>query len=316
MPRVPLLAGVFVVLGIGFFFTFPCGAAEFPTKPVTLMVGFVPGGPSDIQARAIATGAEPFLGQPVVVANKSGASGTVMMTTLATSKPDGYTLCLTPGSVAVAPYFVKVSYDLTKDFTYLIALAVQNDSLTVRADSPWKTLKEAIEYARQNPDMVKIGTPGVGISVSIIAEMVGRQAGVKWTIVPFKGAGEVTPALLGGHIHIGTNTGEQFNLVKAGKLRLLAVATPERLKEFPDAPTLRELGFDLVTFTLCGILGPPGIPEPVAKKLTEAFAKAKDQPAYLEIVKSLNLTPLISTGKDFQRLLAEHYKRIGEFMKK
>jgi len=294
----------------------PAWTADFPSKPVTLMVGFVPGGPSDIQARAVATGVEPFLGQPMVVSNKPGASGTVMMTILANSKPDGYTLCLTPGSVAVAPYFVKASYDLVKDFTYLIALAVQSDSITVRADSPFKTLKDAIDYARQNPDMVKIGTPGVGISVSVIAEIIGRKAGVKWTIIPFKGSGEVTPAVLGGHIQMATNTGEQFNLVKAGKLRLLAVATPERLKEFPDVPTLRECGFDLDTFTLCGIMGPPKMPEPVVKKLVDVFTKAKEQPAYLETIKSLNLLPLTATGKDFQRLMADHYKKIGEYIKK
>jgi len=291
-------------------------ASEFPTKPINLLVGYAAGGVSDVQARSLASAAEPFFGQPVIVSNKPGATGTVMMTLLANSKPDGYTVALTPGSVAIAPFFHKVPYDLTRDFTHLVGICTMQEGITVRADSPWMTLKEVVEFARKNPNQVKIGVAGLAVSITIIAENIGKQAGVQWTIVPFKSESEAGTALLGGHVNVATLSGATVPLVRAGKLRLLATATPTRLKEFPDVPTLQELGFDYVTLTLCGILAPKGLPEPIAQKLEEVFAKARNGPAFQETMKNLSLIPELSTGKDFERRMIEHYRKIKDYLGK
>lgn len=280
------------------------------------MIGYAPGGPADLQARALAEAAAPVLGQPLIVVSKTGATGTIMMSAVANSKNDGYTIGLTPGSLAISPYFMDVPYDLKKDFTYLAALSIFTEAFVVQADSPWKTLNDLISYARQNPDQVKVGAAEVASSVMFLAKTVGELAGVRWTAVPFKGDAAVVTALLGGHIHAAVNTGSHIPQVKAGKFRILANATPKRIPEFPDVPTLRELGFDLVSFTLTGIVGPKGLPEPIARKLVDGLNKARGSQAFQEILRKMELQPQFETGKDYEERIIQSYDTIGKFIKK
>jgi tripartite-type tricarboxylate transporter receptor subunit TctC len=135
-------------------------------------------------------------------------------------------------------------------------------------------------------------------------------------MVPFKSGGEIIPALLGGHIHVGANSGEHLPLVKAGNLRLLANFTPQRVKEFPDVPTLRELGFDFVTFCIFGVLGPKGLPEPIAQKLVEVFTKGKKTTAWQETLKTMSLVPVDASGKDFEQIMIAHYGKIANLIKR
>ena len=294
----------------------PLWAIDFPIKPITLLVGYAPGGPADLQARAFAHAAEPYLGQPLVVINKPGATGVIMMAALAKASKDGYTLGLTPGSLTVTPYFVSVPYDIKKDFTYLTALSRFTEAVVVRADSPWKTLPELIAYAHQNPGKLNIAVSGNASSTMLLAKMLGEQAGMQWTIVPFAGDNEVTPALLAGTVQVAMGAGSHVAQVRAGKFRILANATQERAKEYPDVPTLRELGFNLVSFTLTGIVGPKGLPKPIVQKLQEAFAKARATPAFQQMLAKMLLLPQLETGKDFRNHIANSYDLIGKFLKK
>ncbi len=255
--------------------TVPLSAADFPSSPINLYCGYGPGGPGDVQARAIASALEPILNQSVVVLNKAGATGSVMLAQLKGQKPDGYTLGLTPASLAVSPHFQQVEYDLTKDFTYLAAMNTFMDVLTVRSDSPWKTFKDLVEYAKKNPNQIKLGTSGLTGSQALMARYIAKIAGINWTLVPFDSDALIITALLGNNIHGGIDNGAQIPHVKAGTLRMLGVATTERVKEWPDMPTFKELGYDFVTFTLSGIVGPSGIPAPIAQKLMNALAEAK-----------------------------------------
>lgn len=304
---------VLLILSFG---VFPIWAADYPDRPISFLVGYGPGGPSDIQARALAAAAEPILGQPLVVFNRPGASGTVMMATLATAKPDGYTIGITPGSLTVVPYFQQVNYDLSKDFTYLAALSTYTESFSVLADSPWKTLDDLIAYARKNPNQVNIGTAGIAVSPSIMEKVIARKAGVQWGEVPFKSDGDIVTALLGGHVHVGANSGGHIPHVRAGRLRLLFNATAERVREFPDVPTLRELGFDFIALSYCGMAGPKGLPEPIARKLEEAFRKARNDPVYLETLKKISLFPMNEVGKEFEVRIVEMYGNVGNYLKK
>jgi tripartite-type tricarboxylate transporter receptor subunit TctC len=290
-------------------------ALDYPTKPVTLLCGFAPGGAGDIQARALAAGLEPVLGKPVVVLNKPGATGSIMMALLKTSKPDGYTIALTPASLAVTPYFQKVEYDITKDFTYLAAMNAFAPPLTIRADAPWKTLKEFIDYGKANPNQLKIGTSGMQGSSAIMTKYVGHLAGVQWTLIPFDSAGPIITAMLGNHIHAGVNNGAQIPHVKAGTLRMLAFYTAERLKDFPEVPTFKELGYEVVTDTLAGIVAPQGLPEPISNRLIEALVKARESETFVSAIKTLYLQPQKETGKEYEKRIMEIYSSLDKYLK-
>jgi tripartite-type tricarboxylate transporter receptor subunit TctC len=304
-----------LIVLMGFLFG-QAQAAEFPTKPVNLLVGYEAGGPTDVSARALAAAMEPLLGQSVVVVNKPGGSSAVQLALLATAKADGYTIGFISGAAVIIPYFQKVNYDLAKDFTYLHELYTYPEGLSVKGDAPWKTLKDLIEYARKNPNSVKIGTPGTVNSITLIATAVGKQAGVEWTIVPFKGDAPAITALLGGHIQATATVSGHIPQAREGQLRIIATATATRMKDFPDVPTFKDLGFDYVTSTIAGIAGPKGLPEPIAKKLEMAVAKAAGNPAYVEACKKLALQPQEKTGKDYESHLLTTYQNMGDILKK
>ena len=293
----------------------PSGAADYPAHPVNLLIGYSPGGPNDLIGRAIAEAASPFLGQRLVVVNKPGASGSIAMTSLANSKNDGYTIANTPASFAVTPHFEKVPYSLEKDFTYIAALAVFTESFVVPADSPWKTLKELIDYSRANPDTIKIGASDIATSVMMLARSVGQQSGARWTPIPFKGDAAVITAILGGHIQAAVSLGAHIPHVKAGKLRLLANATEKRIPEYPDVPTLLESGFDLISFSLAGIVAPKSLPEPIAKKLEEAIVKGRETKSFQENMKKMSLVPQAEVGKNYESRVLKNYLIVEKYAK-
>ncbi len=295
--------------------TSPLSAAEFPDRPVNLMIGYSTGGIGDLQGRAIAAATEPFLGQPVAALNKPGAVGTVMMSLIAKSKPDGYNVGLAPGSLTITPYFQPVPYEL-KDFTYLVGLSTFLESLNVRQDSPWKTVKELTDYAKANPGKVRIGASATFASITVLIQSLFDQAGAKYVLVPFQGEGEVITALLGGHLEAGGLIGANLPYVRAQKIRMLAVGTSERLKEFPDVPTCRDLGVDFVAMSYVGIVGPKGLPEPVTKKLVDAFKKGREDKTFVEFCKKVGLSPRYEIGKDFENRILENYARLGKAVKK
>ncbi len=308
------------IVGIGMAFIFMAFSiswgAEYPIRPITLMCGYTPGGPNDLQSRAIAEAAGPLLGQPITVVNKPGATGSIMMKSLATSKNDGYTIAVTPASLSITPHIEKVPYDVTKDFTYILALTTFTESFCVPTESPFKTLGELIDYSRQHPDEIKMAVSDAASSAMLVLRSVGEQSGARWTPVPFIGEAALVPALLGGHVHGAVSGGAHIPQVRAGKLRLLANATEKRLSEFPQIPTLRELGFDYSSFSLAGVAAPKGVPEPIVKKLQDALVKARNAAPFQEIIKKMYLQPRFEIGKSYESEVLKHYKYVGEFIKK
>ena len=310
-----LLVGLLAILGISHTLALPSWAIDYPTKPITLLVAYGPGGAADILARAMAPELERSLGQPVVVLNKPGASGSIGMGFLASAKPDGYTIAISPASLALTPYFQQVSYNVEKDFTFIAALGNYTEPFFVRADSPFKTLENLVDHARQNPDRIKIGVPGMATSAALMGKFVGEKAGVRWTLIPFTSDAENITSLLGGHIHVGILLGGYAPHLKAGTVRMLAVNTAERIKDCPDIPTLIECGYNFTTLTLVGIVGPKGLPEAIFQKLAEAIAKARQTPIYLETIKNINLNPLQQVGKDYEKSVMENYRNMGKYSK-
>lgn len=302
--RLGLLAAACALMGPA-----PALAQGFPNKPVTLIVGFPAGGTTDLAVRAIADATAKILGQPVVVDNKAGGGGTIGLAGMAaTAKPDGYTLALMPANVFRLPHMQKTTYDPLKDFSYIANLSGYTFGVTVKADAPYKTFGELVEFAKANPGKVTYGTPGAGTTLHVGMEQIAKQAGVKFTHVPFKGTAETNAAVLGGHIVAQADASAWTPLVEAGQLRLLVVWTAERLKKFPDVPTLKEAGFPYVFNSPFGVAGPKGMDPALVATLEGAFRKAMEDPAVRETLAKYDMAPDFKDAAAYARFAAESYE--------
>jgi tripartite-type tricarboxylate transporter receptor subunit TctC len=264
-------------------------AQQFPSRPVTLIVPWPAGGGTDIGMRALALATEKHLGQPIVIENKPGAGGTIGPANMAANaRPDGYTIAQLPITVFRLPFIQKTSFDPAKDFTYIIHLTGYTFGVVVKADAPWKTFQELLDYAKANPGKINYGTPGVGTSLHITMEQIAKQKGIKWTQVPFKGQSESLNALLGGHIDVESNSTGWAGAVNGGQARLLVTWGAKRTRNWPNVPTLKEVGIDMVSNSPFGIGGPKGMDPAVVKILHDAFKKGMEEQSYKDAMAKLD----------------------------
>ncbi|WP_425068379.1 Bug family tripartite tricarboxylate transporter substrate binding protein [Reyranella sp.] len=285
--------GTVVAAGVGMPLYLPAARAQaYPSKPITFIVPWPAGGSSDITLRAMCERASKVLGQPFQIDNKGGASGTLGPATMAaTARPDGYTVSQLPISVFRLPVMQKTAFDPLKDFTYVSHLSGYTFGVTTAADQPYKTFKDVIEYAKANPGKVTYGTPGAGTSLHIGMERIAAAAGIKWTMVPFKGGAETNAAVLGKHTTLQADSTGWKPLVDAGQLRLLCVWTEKRTKNWPDVPTLKDLGFDMVFDSPFGMGGPKGMDPLAVKKLDEAFKVALEDKDVIATLEKYDMSP-------------------------
>jgi tripartite-type tricarboxylate transporter receptor subunit TctC len=279
---------------------FGARANAFPGKPITLILPFPPGGSFDPLLRALAQAAEKDLGQPVVLMHRPGAGGVTGTAGLANGvEPDGHTVALMHNSVLRQPLIQKTSWDPLKDFTYVIGLASLTTAVAVAADAPWKTLADLLADARSRPGTISWGNVGA-ISVNrIVAERLAKAAGVRFNMIPFKGGGEAFTALLGHHLDVYGDPG--FGpMATSGKVRLLASFTTERLKRWPQVPTVRELGHDLVIESPIGLVGPRGMDPAVVARLHAAFAKASADAEFRRLLDEFDMQPNPMTGDAYR----------------
>ena len=289
-------------------FPFLANAQEFPTKPITLIVPFPAGGPTDLALRALGEAAAKHLGQPVIVENKSGGAGTVGPATMAaTAKPDGYTIAQMPITVYRLPLMQKTTWSVD-DFSYIIHLTGYVFAHIAAADTPFKTWKDVVEYAKKNPGKVTYGSSGTGGSPHLGTEQVAEKDGIKLTHVPFKGAAELHAAVAGGHVMIGAGGASSKQIVDAGKARFLNVWTAKRQKSFPDVPTLTELGYPFVIDSPFGIAGPKGMDPKIVAKLHDAFKKAIEDPGVLKVLERFEMTPNYKNSADYRAAVDEQIK--------
>ena len=250
--------------------------------------------------RALAEAASKHLGQPIVVENRAGASGTAGPAVMAASaKPDGYTVAQMPITVFRLPHMVKTSFDPAKDFSYILNVTGYTFGVVVKADAKWKTFGELVADAKANPGKVSYGTPGAGTSLHITMEQIAAMAGVKFTHVPFKGGAETNAAVLGGHVSAVADSTGWGSLVDAKELRLLVIWGQQRSKRWPDVPTLKEAGFDLVSNSPFGIAGPKGMDPKIVARLHDAFKKGMEEPAYAEAMKKFDMEPFYMSTADY-----------------
>ena len=267
-------------------------AQGFPEKPVTLIVPWPAGGATDIAMRAIAEGATKHLGQNITIDNKPGASGTLGPAVMgATGKPDGYTIAQMPITVMRLPLMQKVTWDAMRDFTYIVHLTGYTFGITAKADGQFKSWNDVVEFAKANPGKVTYATPGAGTSLHIGMEQIAAKSGIQITQVPFKGNAESNAAVLGGHTTLQADGTGWKALVDAGQLRLLAIWTPERSKNWPDTPTLKELGYPFVFDSPFGIAGPKGMDPAVVQKLHDAFKKGIEEPSVIATLAKYDMVP-------------------------
>lgn len=286
--------------------------AAYPERPITLLVGFAPGGSLDLSARSLAKAAEKVLGQPVVIENKTGGTGTVALASLLAQNSDGYTLCATPSSVLIrVPQMQKVPFKPLKSFRTVIGYAAPPLGIVVQNDAPWKTLKDLVADAVAHPGKIKFSTTGVGSTTQAAVEEIAVKEKARMIHVPFKGGAEALTALLGGHVEFGALTSEFIPSVKAGQTRLLATMGDRRSPKFAAVPTLKELGYDFVNDAVFAIVCPSTLSPDIVKQLEAAFLKAAKNEQYLTALDHLDLAPVYYDGKQFEDFLMVNWKKIN-----
>jgi tripartite-type tricarboxylate transporter receptor subunit TctC len=279
--------------------------ARFPERPIRLIIPWAAGGPADGGFRILAEASARKLGQPVVVENKAGASGVLGAIALQEAKPDGYVVSQMHMSVLRQPLLnPQLPYHPIKDLTYILQITGFVMGVVVRSEAPWRTLPELLDYAKANPGKLNYGTLGIGSTQHLAMERVGLAKGLSWTHAPYRGTADTLRALLGGEIDFASESSGWAPMVAAGKLRLLAVFTAERAKRFPEAPTVRELGMDIVVDSPGGLIGPRNMDPAVVAVLAEAFRAAAETPEHLKFLDNMDQPLLLLDGAAYREAMA------------
>jgi tripartite-type tricarboxylate transporter receptor subunit TctC len=252
------------------------GQAGFPARPIRLIVPWPPGGSADAQLRSLAEIAGRALGQPVVTENRPGAGGTLHAVHLAKeARPDGYTLGQMHLSIVRRPFLVsQPQWDATTDFTHIIGLTGWLFGVAVRADNPIRDWAGFLAYARANPGKLNFATSGIATTNHLAMEEIAARERIELVHVPFRGSNEGVTAVLGGQVDCIADSSAWAPMVEAGRMRLLCVWSAERAARFPEVPTLRELGYDMVVTSNYGISGPPRMDPGVVRVLHDAMKAA------------------------------------------
>ena len=287
----------------------PASAQAFPNKPIKLVIAFPAGGPTDITMRALAEGASKVLGQPVIVENKPGAGGTLPAQALQTAPADGFTLAQIPLGVFRLPYTTKINWDPVKDISYVLNVTGYAFGIVVPADSPLKTWTHFVAWAKANPGKLSYGSTGTMTSPHLTTELIAQKLGIELLHVPYKGSADLMQATLGGQLMAAADSTGFAPQVEAGKLRVLNTWGAERLAKFPDAPTLKELGLDIVQNSPFGIGAPKGTPAPVVKRLHDAFKQAMEQESYRTALARYDMVPMYMSTAAYQKFAQETFAR-------
>jgi tripartite-type tricarboxylate transporter receptor subunit TctC len=288
------------------------GAAQaqgFPARPIKLLVAFPAGGPTDITMRSLADNAGKILGQTVIVENKPGAGGSLPAQQLQSSAADGYTLAQIPLGVFRLPYTTKINWDPVKDIAYVLNLTGYAFGLVVPSDSPFKNWADFVAYAKANPGKLSYGSTGTLTSPHLTMELIAQKLGLQLLHVPYKGSADLMQSILGGNIMAAADSTGFAPQVEAGKLRVLNTWGEQRLARFPDAPTLKELGLDMVQASPFGLGAPKGTPPAVVKRLHDAFKQAMEQEAYKTALGRYDMLPMYMSTEAYAQFAHDTFAR-------
>ena len=306
-----LVAGSLAILALG-------GAAGWPERPVTMVVPFPPGGPTDLVARVLAKQLTDQLGQTVVVENKGGANGNIGMQYAAAAKPDGYTVLYNTSSIALSPNLYRsLAFDPVKDFAPVSSTAVIPLVLLVHPSVPAKDTQAFVQYARQNPGKLSYGSAGAGNVTHLGALLLLRSLQIDAVHVPYRGSAPAMTDLVGGQVQLMTNTlNDSLGFIREGKLRALAVTSGARSDQLPDVPTVAEAavpGFEMGAWQ--GVVVPAGTPGPVIDKLNAEIRRALQSPEMQKQLKAQGAQALGSTPQEYAAYIKSEISRWGEVVK-
>lgn len=291
--------------------------SNYPNKPIKLVVGYAPGGFTDVAARLVASALQKRLGQPVVVENKAGATGTIGAAIVARAEPDGYTLLLAHvNSNAVAPaLFPSLQYDVIKDFTPIVEVATTPMILVTNPGLKANDVKEFINLTKEKP--LNFASSGIGSSQHLAASLFMQATGTKMTHVPYKGSSQANNDLLSGVVDVNFDSPPPtLQFIKAGKLKALAITSENRSTLLPNVPTMKEAGLPEVTFTQWfGLVGPAGLSEDVVQKLNKETNTVLKSPEILEKLRSLGADPAGGSSSDFATLIRSDKERLAKLIK-
>jgi tripartite-type tricarboxylate transporter receptor subunit TctC len=294
----------------------------YPSRPISLVAPFPPGGVADQTARPVAAAMEKVLKNPVGVVNKTGAAGAVGMQFVAASKPDGYTLLLALSSISIIPEADKV-FDRPPAFTVdqfapIALISADPTILVVPADKPWKTARDFIEDAKKRPGQISYSSSGIYGTLHMAMELLSHAAGIKLRHIPTTGAGPALTAVLGGHVDaLASGPSVVLPQIKAGKLRALAGWGDKRVAALPEVPTFKELGYpDAEFYIWAGVFAPKATPEPIQAKLRETLRVAVADPDFKAAMDKLETPIAFKQGADFQKFFDADARRLASGVKK
>ena len=296
-------------------------AADYPSRPVKLVVPFPPGGLADTVARPVAEAMSRELGQPVVIENKGGAGGAIGMAQVAKATPDGYTVLMALSSLTVLP---EADAILGRQTTFTVRslrpiarFTADPTVLAVRADAPWKTARDFVDDARKRPGALNYGSSGNYGTMHVPMEILAQNADIRMTHVPFTGAGPAVVALLGGQVDaLSTGPATVLQHVKAGKVRVLAHWGRTRLETLPEVPALKDIGYGAEYAQWSGLFAPADTPEPVVQRLRAAAKAAANDPKVKQVILGAGSPVLYQDTPEFEKYVQDDARRMADVVKK
>jgi tripartite-type tricarboxylate transporter receptor subunit TctC len=278
--------------------------AAWPEKQVELINPFGAGGAADVQARKLAEMVSRDLGQPMVVRNVTGAGGAIAYNEVHKAKPDGYTMIWYSGAINTLSARKQIKFDYN-DFDPVAGIGMETIAIAVNKTAPWKDFKEFVAHIKQNPGKVTVGNSGMGSVTHMVPVLMATRIGAQVVHVPF-GTGLAVASLMGGKIDASSqHPAEVLSQVKAGEVRILAVSSERRINLWPDVPTMKELGVDVVYDQWRGCAAPKGTPPPVIEKMSALIKKAVESKEWVDFTASIGSTPLYSGPVSFAKFVAE-----------
>ena len=315
MKAATLLAGVLALV---------CSAPavqanDYPNKPITLIIGFAPGGPSDVMARILTRRMEELLRQPVIIENRAGAGGGIAANLVARAPADGYTILLATGSsLAInVSLYKNLGYDPEKDFDPISLIGVQTNVLYTHPSVPASTIREFVDYAKANPGKLSFGSGGNGTPAHLAGELLKIRAGIQFTHIPFRGTGPALQAVIGGHVPTAFNPPSPLlPHLQAGSIKAIAITTLQRTAALPDVPTIAESGypgFDAATWH--AIVAPPNLPKDVAAKLHKAVSDTLNDPSVRKALTEHGVDVVNSKPEELRAYIKSEIPKWAEVVK-
>ena len=312
MIRKKMVSTVLAIL-VALSFSATAFSADYPSKAVQMLIPFGAGGSADSMGRMMAKSSEKHLGQNIVAVNRPGAGGGIMLTALKEAKADGYTIgwgstgILTATNIGNVPF----KHDV---FTHVARIGYSAMPIAVRADAPWNSFEEFAAYAKANPNKIKIGNAGTGSATHLTPIFLEKELGLQFVHVPL-GAKRRVPSLLGGEVEaICVPLPEVAGQVQAGKAKVLVIPSAERDPGFPDVPTMKELGYDVVIELFRGISVPKDTPDDVVAKLESAFEKGSQEPEFIEFAKKNSFNISFMNREEFNKYIMPMDDKIANVM--